>query len=260
MLNDLILFCVVALGFIFILYQKFLYLRKKSLLILTVNLTAFIFIVFQPISSLELFSELIMATKTGSTLSSSISTGLSTQVVVMVGAEVVGAIQNFGENVSRPTRRLGEVGSDGTLEIVPNGLATISLTVNRIYFDGLSLPEAMSRGFKHIHAQRFPFDIVVIDTHAGDGDNAIITTYSGCWFKSLNRSYTIGDFVIAEDGQIEVEAVSSTRGGAPIIESQGAGGGRQIAGSQLDDIEAAADSGQRRGVLDFPGILDAAFS
>jgi hypothetical protein len=190
-------------------------------------------------------------------------TGLSTQVIVYVNNQPVGAIQEFSENQSRPLQRIKEVGTDGTIEIVPSSAATVSLTVRRIYFDGLSLPESMARGFRNIHAQRIPFDIVVIDRFTGTEDEggAIVTTYHNCWFSSLGRSYSADNFLITENCGLDVESVSCERNGAPVSSSQGVGGGRDLGseGRQLDSVEQAADYGTYRGSLDFPGLIKAAF-
>ena len=186
-------------------------------------------------------------------------TGLSTQIVVYVNGEPVGAIQSFQEAQARPLKRISEVGTDGVIEITPQAATTINLTVNRIVFDGLSLPEAFSRGFRNIHAQRIPFDIVVIDKFTGDGDNAVVTTYHNCFFSSLGKSYTVTDYTIAENATIFAEFMSSTRANNPVADSQGAGGSREIAGKQSDDVEQSADVGARRGSLDFPGLISAAY-
>lgn len=197
--------------------------------------------------------------KTGSILDSTTHTALSTQIIIMVNNEPVGAVNKFTMAQSRPLKRIKEIGTDGTIEIVPSGAADYSLTVSRIAFDGLSLPQGFSRGFRNIAAQRIPFDIIVIDQYTGTGDDAIITTYHNCWFKSLNKSYSVDDYVIAEDATIDVEYVSERRGGEAIALSQGVGGGRQIAGVQIDEAELLADSGARRGALDFPGLISAAY-
>jgi hypothetical protein len=196
--------------------------------------------------------------KTGSILDSTTRTALSTQILVLVNNEPVGAIQSFAESQSREIRRLHEVGTDGTVEAYPAGQVTIGLTVNRIVFDGLSITEAFLRGFRNIQAQRIPFDIVVIDQYTGTDNDAVITTYKNCWFKSIGKTYSATDFTITEDVTIEVEAIMTLRGGEAVSLSQGTGGGRQVP-VQLDEAELQADSGVRRGALDFPGLISAAF-
>lgn len=197
--------------------------------------------------------------KSGSILDSTVHTSLSTQIVIMVNNEPVGAVQSFNISQSRQTVRIGEIGFDGTIEIVPNAKTEISLDVERIVYDGLSITEAMSRGFLNIQAQRFPFDIVVIDQFSGTGDDATVTVFAGCWFNSLSKPYRSDQYIISENCKINVETVYTLRGGEPVVKSQGVGGGRQLAGTQIDDIELAADSGLRRGSLDFAGLINASF-
>jgi hypothetical protein len=190
-------------------------------------------------------------------------TNLSTQIVVYVNNQPVGAIQDFQERQQRSIKKITEVGTDGIIESVPQSATTISLTVRRIVFDGLSLPESMARGFRNIHAQRIPFDIVVIDRFTGTEEEggAIVTTYHNCWFESLGKSYTTGDYTITEDANLSVEAISTERNGAPIASSQGVGGGRDLGseGRQIDSVEQAADYGTYRGSMDFPGLIKSAF-
>ena len=195
----------------------------------------------------------------GSILDSRIHTSLSTQIIIMVNNEPVGAVQSLGIEQSRKTMRIGEVGLDGTVELVPNSKAEISLNVDRIVYDGLSITEAFSRGFQNIQAQRIPFDIVVVDQFSGTGENATITTFVNCWFESITKSYKADQYIISENCKIAVETIKTIRGGEAVAKSQGVGGGRQIAGIQFDDIETLADSGSRRGSLDFPGLINASF-
>ena len=190
-------------------------------------------------------------------------TGLSTQIVIYVNNQPVGAIQSFSERQNRPIKRISEVGTDGVIEAVPQGPTTVDLTVNRLYFDGLSLPESMARGFRNIHSQRIPFDIVVIDRFTGTEEEggSIVTTYHNCWFHSLDRAYNVNDYTIVENAGIMVESVSTERNGAPVASSQGVGGGRDLGseGRQIDAVEQAADYGTYRGSLDFPGLIKSAF-
>lgn len=196
---------------------------------------------------------------TGSILDSTTHTSLSTQVIILVNNEPVGAVQRFQIQQQRGHKRVTEVGTDGTIEIVPTRATEISLTIDRIAFDGLSLPEGFSRGFRNLQSQRIPFDIIVIDQFSGTGDDAIITTFHNCWFVSLGKTYNADDYVIQENCSVQVEYVSETRGGEAVALSQGLGGGRQISGVDIDEAELLADSGSRRGSLDFPGLISAAY-
>jgi hypothetical protein len=196
------------------------------------------------------------------TAGSKTRTGLSTQIIVYVNDQPVGAIQSFQETQTRQNKKIAEVGTDGWIEIVPQSPGTVTLTVQRIVFDGLSLPESFSRGYRNLHAQRIPFDIVVFDKFSGDGDNAkVVTTYHNCWFNNLSKSYTVNDYSITESANIDCEFVSSERAGNPVANSQGVGGGRQIPEEfrDTDPTEQAADIGNRRGVLDVAGLIKAAY-
>jgi hypothetical protein len=196
--------------------------------------------------------------KTGSTLDSTTRSSLSTQIIIMVGNEPVGAVQSFTITQNRGIKEVVEVGTDGIIELVPSSANKVSLRVNRMYFDGISLPEAFSRGFRNLQSQRIPFDIVVIDQTTGTGDNAIIETFHNCWFETLSMTYSANDYIITQDCNIKCEFVSTIRGGEAVSLSQGAGGSRQVP-VQLDSAELAADSGVTRGSLDYPGLISAAY-
>lgn len=196
--------------------------------------------------------------KTGSILDGTTRTALSTQILILVNNEPVGAVQSFAETQTRGIKRIMEIGTDGVVEAVPERAAEISLRVTRIVFDGLSITEAFSRGFRNIQAQRIPFDIVVIDQYTGTDNDAVITTYENCWFGNISKTYNADGFVISEDADITVESIRTIRGGEAVALSQGTGGGRQVP-LQVDEVELLADSGARRGSLDFPGLISAAF-
>jgi hypothetical protein len=176
----------------------------------------------------------------------------------MVNNVAVGAVQNFSESQGRDVKRIFEIGTDGTIEIVPDSPAKFSIRAERIVYDGLSVTEAFSRGFRNIQAQRIPFDIVVIDQYTGTNDDAVITTYENCWFTSIEKSYSADNFIITENVGIEVENIKTLRGGDAVALSQGVGGSRQVT-PQIDSVELLADSGVRKGSLDFPGLISAAF-
>ena len=200
--------------------------------------------------------------QTGSVLDSTTRTGLSTQIVIMVNGNPVGAIQSFGENQSRGLKPISEVGMDGQIEIVPSASTTIELSITRIVFDGLSVTEAFSRGFRNVAAQRIPFDIVVFDKSGGGGPTTwITTTYHNCWFKSIAKSYTSSDYVISEQANVSSEYMSTSQNTEPVA-GQGYDGKRDLGnGIDVDPIEGEADAGinGRRGAMDFQGIFSAAF-
>lgn len=194
-------------------------------------------------------------------------TGLSTQIIVMVNGNPVGAIQSFGQTQQRSTRPITEVGTDGVIEIVPSSATQISLSIQRIMFDGLSLPEAFSRGFVNIAAQRIPFDIVVIDRSATDPSNAIgtdnerVTVYKNCWFTNLSKTFSSQDYIVSETASVQCETVYSMKAidSSPVADTQELRG--LTAAEDEYGIEQLVDSGaivsSQRGAMGAAGIYEA---
>lgn len=196
---------------------------------------------------------------TQTTSSAATSTGLSTQILIKVDDEAIGAIQSLQVQQSRPIERIKEVGTDGTIELVPTGATEVSLSVSRIVFDKKRLTEAFSRGYLNIHAQRIPFDIFVYDFQGAsgeldanfnvpDGATGVITTiFENCWFTSLDVSYDSDNYIITENADIEVEWVHSFADGNSSINAS-------RANPSFDDkLERYADV-NRRGSLDARGL------
>ncbi len=195
--------------------------------------------------------------QTGSTLQSNISTSLSTQIIVKVGSDTVGALQALEVRQNRPLTRLVELGLDGTLEIVPTQRTEVTLTVRRIVFDRLRITEAFERGYLNVKSQRLPFDILIIDQSGGEGNLSVTHTYKNCWFQDISTPYNADNYIITESATIWAEDVSSNPGStqSPVAE-----GGIRDMKPVKNDIERDADSGGRRGTLDAPGLITAAFS
>jgi len=193
---------------------------------------------------------------TGSTLTSNISTGLSTQIVIKVGNDTVGAVQQLQVTQNRPLYRAVEIGLDGTLEIVPQQRTEVTLNVTRIVFDKLRMAEAFARGFVNIKAQRLPFDILVIDRTSGEGENAITHTYRNCWFQNYVTPYNADNYIITETGVLWAEDASSRLGASANV----AQGGARDMKPQIETRERQADIGDFRGTMDAPGIAEAAFA
>jgi len=196
--------------------------------------------------------------QTGSNLSGTISTGLSTQIVVKVDNKPVGAIQSLTINQKRNIQRVKEVGLDGILELVPNQPAEYDITVDRIVFDKIRMTEAFQRGFINIKSQLVPFDIDIIDNTAG-GDG-IVHTLKRCWFSAYSPKYTANDFIISQSATILCEDIGTTLGTSDKFVAQGGiKPGYSTGGSSR---EQDADIGKRRGSMDELGIYkitDAAF-
>lgn len=202
----------------------------------------------------------ILGTQTGSILenadgSNRTGTGISTNIVIKVNNQTVGAIQNLSIREERQIQMIDEVGTDGHIDSVPIRSTNISGECRRIRFDRLRITEAFSRGFLHVHAQRIPFDIVIIDKWKGDGSSAIITTVKNVWIGNLNVDYTADNWVITDSMSWQAEAIFSTLNG-----SNAAQGGERKLIRQTDSIELLADRGAKRGALDEAGLLDAVFT
>jgi hypothetical protein len=203
---------------------------------------------------------------TGSTLSSNISTGLSTQILVKVENETVGAIQSLQISQSRSLNRVKELGLDGILEIVPQAPTEFEATIQRVVFDRLRLPEAFARGFINIKSQLVPFDILIIDRTNGDNEGAVTHRLTRCWFSRYSPRYQADNFVIQEDATILIEDISTTIGNGQL--SAVNGGARNI-NYQVDTFgrERATDAGSGgigagagyRGTMDVSNLINAAF-
>ena len=177
-------------------------------------------------------------------------TSLSTNIVIKVGPNTVGAIKQLQIVEQREIGMISEVGTDGHIDSVPTRSTDISGNVNRVRFDRLRLSESFGRGFIHLHAMRYPFNIEIIDNFNGDGNNAIITTLVNVWFSNFQYSYTADNFIIEDSAQWKAEAIRST-----LSNGNAATGGERGLPLAIDPIEREADIGKRRGSLDAPGIL-----
>mgnify|MGYP001568945048 CR=1 FL=1 len=206
---------------------------------------------------------------TGSSLDGRIAAGLSTAIHIEIGSQRVGAIQSFAPSQNRPITGIGEVGTDGFIEKVPTGPTDVKISVTRVVFDLLRLPQAFSRAFRNIHAQRVPFNIKEYDVSAvgfqqgGDGDlpigdtttpGILLTEYVDCWFSSLSATYQADNYLISETADIEVTYVNT-------IIAPGATTFRGFSEFGSDDnYERVADgqTGQKRvGSLDAVGLANA---
>lgn len=158
---------------------------------------------------------------TGSTLSSNIAAGLSTSIIIEVDQQRVGAIQNFNPKQQRGIKGIGEIGTDGFIEKVPTSPTNVTISVTRLVFDLIRLPQAFARAFHNIHAQRVPFNISVYDmsavpVSAQDEDGGVSTDpdspatgillqqFVDCWFSNLSTTYRSDDYLISESADIEV--------------------------------------------------------
>ncbi len=188
------------------------------------------------------------------------NSGLSTQIIIKVFNSPVGALQELTASQNRPLTRIKEIGTDGNIEIVPSSATDFSLSVRRIVFDQLRLPESFSRGFRFINSQRIPFDIDIIDVSgtepnvSDDDGNKVIMTYKNCWFTRYDTPYSADNYIITETAEIWCEtayAVQLGRDGSlrPVERQVDSGG-----------VEAEVNSGRRLGSMDAAGLLNSLFS
>lgn len=194
---------------------------------------------------------------TGSTLlgpngTNKTSTGLSTNIIIRVGPNTVGAVQELSVTEARPLVMVDEIGTDGHIDSVPRAATNVSGNCTRIRFDRMRIAEAFSRGFVHASAQRIPFDIVIIDNWNGDGNSALITTIKNVWIGNLNTTYRADNFIITDSMQWEAETIYTT-----LANGNSATGGERNIPLAIDPIERSTDIGGRRGSLDGGGLLKA---
>jgi len=182
------------------------------------------------------------------------STGISTNIVIKVGPNTVGAVQELSITENRNIFMVDEVGTDGHIDSVPNKSTDISGQCSRIRFDGMRVAEAFSRGFVHVASQRIPFDIVIIDNWGvGDATNSLITTIKNVWIEQISYAFRISDWVITDSMNWKAETIYTTLSNG----SPAATGGERNLVLAADPIERSTDVGGRRGSLDAGGLLQA---
>lgn len=165
-----------------------------------------------------------------------IQAGLSTQIIVKVkdggggtadNEYVIGAIQQLQVTETRDIVEVYELGTDAIIQLVPRASTTYSLDIDRIVFDFQRLPQALQREYRHIHAQRRPFDIVITDYNPylsgvtgpaepqlgaaepspAENTTQVNTTFGNCWFTRLNFSYRANEYLITESCNLKCEYV-----------------------------------------------------
>ncbi len=188
------------------------------------------------------------------------ATHLSTNIIIMVGNNPVGAVQQLEVNEARGgIRMVDEVGTDGHIDSAPNQSTNYTLSCQRVRFDRMRITEAFSRGFVHVKSQRIPFDIQIHDTfHSSDTNNSIITTIKNCWIEKIGYTFNATDWIITETMSMQGEDIFS------VFNGSGANVVQQTTNSGLlidqNPFEREADRGEQRGSLDAPGLLDAFLS
>lgn len=183
----------------------------------------------------------------GSTINNKINSSLNTNIVIKVGLNTIGAIQNLTIRQNKDIAILEEIGTEGVVDSHPKNAAKITATIRRIVYDQLSITEAFGRGFINLQSQRFPFDIHIIDMSAADedGNDAVITVLNNCWFKSFETPYDVGGYLIVQSAEINCEYITTTRNS----ESAANGGARDV-NYEYDSIERITDTTGKQGRFD----------
>lgn len=182
------------------------------------------------------------------------ATHLSTNIVILVDGNVVGAVQNMDIDESRQIKMVDEVGTDGHIDSAPTSSANITGSCNRIRFDRMRIAESFSRGFLHAKSQRIPFDIEIHDFfHDADPGNAIITIIKNVWISKIGYSYKADNFIISDNMSWEAEDIYSIMNNNNVAQSTANGRGNPIT---INPFEAEADRGLYRGALDKAGLLN----
>lgn len=186
-------------------------------------------------------------------------THLSTNIIILVGPNVVGAVQTMVITEARPTiKMVDEIGTDGHIDSAPSASTNYNGTCTRIRFDRMRIAEAFSRGFTHVKSQRIPFDIVIQDRfHDADLGSSIITTIKNVWIDRIGYTYSSADFVITDEMGWQAEDIFSTLGTGAVVDGSKNAVGQPI---KFNTFESEADVGLFRGALDAPGLLDAFLS
>lgn len=187
----------------------------------------------------------------GSIINGEIHSGLSTQIVVKINETTVGAIQEITINQTRDIVRWEEIGTNGIVDSHPRHAAQVNISVNRLVFDQLRLPESFSRGFINIQSQRFPFNIDILDRSSGVNELTVVHSYHSCWFNSYSTPYRSSDYLITESANIFCENATSMQNGIPVP----FGGTRGIP-VEYDNIERNTDYIGKRGYFDSSGLED----
>lgn len=192
---------------------------------------------------------------TGSNLSNNQTrVALSTQIIILADGLPVGAVQKLSMNERRDVHMIDEVGTDGHIDSAPRKAADISGSCERIRFDRMRIAEAFRRGFIHVHSQRIPFDIQIVDKWQGSADKAVITTIRNVWITGINHTVSASDFIISESMEWQAETIFSTFSGGG--KNVGTGGDRGQGFALIDDqYEQLSDVGKTRGAMDGAGLI-----
>lgn len=182
-------------------------------------------------------------------------THLSTNIIIKVDGNVVGAVQSLDITEERGIKSIDEVGTDGHIDSAPNTSTNITGTCTRVRFGRMRIAEAFSRDFIHVKSQRIPFDIEIQDLfHDSDPANAIITTIKNVWIRDIRVTYSASDFVIADQMSWVAEDIFSVLNNGNVVTAVANGRANPII---LNQFERQADRGAYLGALDAAGLMNA---
>lgn len=182
-------------------------------------------------------------------------THLSTNIIMKVDGNIVGAVKSLDVTESRSIKMISEVGTDGMIDSAPSASTEISGSCSRTRFNRLRIAEAFSRGFIHVASQRIPFDIEIQDIfHDSDPTNAIVTTIQNVWISDIRYTYSSDDFVIVDNMSWKAERIFSILNNGNVSQAVANGRANPII---LNQFEQEADRGLFMGALDAPGLLNA---
>lgn len=181
-------------------------------------------------------------------------TSVSTNIIIEVDGNPVGAIKSLNVDESRTITQIDEVGTDGHIDSVPSKSTNISGSCQRVRYDNLRIAAAFSRPYIHVAAQRIPFNIVIKDIFASSDPNTVlITTIKNVWISKISYTYSADDFVIIENMDWEAETIYSQINNNNAVTN--VDGARNLPLQTVNPFELAADRGDRRGALDAAGLL-----
>lgn len=210
------------------------------------------------------------APNTGSTLTvagsnaNKTSTGISTNMIIMVNNQSVGAIQQMQISEKRDIKMIDEIGSDGHIDSTPNSSTNISGSCQRVRYDRLRVTEAFSRGFIHAASQVYPFDIVILDRQKKDQGSQISTVIKNVWITGIDTTLSSSDWVIVDNMSWVAETMFSilNNGSSTPVAVGGELGVSHLGfgtyGTGVTNIEQLVDTGNGRGSMDNSGIIDLA--